>query len=35
MSYQQYRNAKIKGVSVLFGTIAVMTYAACVLVEVV
>ena len=34
MSYQQYRNAKIKGVSVLFGAIAIMTFAACVLVEV-
>lgn len=33
MTYQQYRNAKIKGVSVLFGAIAVMTAAACVLVE--
>ncbi len=34
MSYQQYRNAKIKCVSVLFGAIAIMTCAACVLVEV-
>ena len=34
MTYQQYRNARIKGVSVLFGVIAVVTSAACVLVEV-
>lgn len=34
MTYQQYRNAIIKGVSVLFGAIAAATAAACVLVEV-
>jgi len=34
MTYQQYRNARIKGVSVLFGAITVITAAACFLVEV-
>lgn len=33
MTYKQYRSTRIKDVSVLFGAIAVMNYAACVLVE--